>query len=247
VTRPGIASALLAAALLAGGTSARAQALSCALPMTVPVPRRAEPGASEPVRRLPIAAYTLALTWSPQYCRDSGGRASFQCAGAARFGFVLHGLWPDGRDATWPQYCRPAALVPARVIRDTLCTTPSADLIQHEWAKHGTCGWGSPAAYFNAGRRLYEGLHFPDMTALSRRDDLTVGELRGALVRANPGLTGTAVRIRLKPGNWLEEVWLCLDMRRTFARCSAGQGGGAAARQRVRIWRGPRAAPAKDR
>ncbi|HEX7873165.1 MAG TPA: ribonuclease T2 [Sphingobium sp.] len=217
--------------------AASAQALSCALPSTIPSPHRAGPTASEPARRIPVAAHTLALSWSPEYCRSREGDTSFQCGGSARFGFVLHGLWPDGAGSQWPQYCRPASILPPRVVRDMLCTTPSADLLQHEWAKHGTCGWSDPAAYFGAARRLYQRLRFPDMAALSRRRDLSVGEFRTLFARANPGLTASGIRVRVKNG-WLDELWLCLDRTLSHARCRAGQQGGAPADQRLKIWRG---------
>lgn len=154
---------------------------------------------------------------------------------------MLHGLWPDGAGRQWPQYCAPTGLVPQQVVRDMLCTTPSADLIQHEWAKHGTCGWKEPQAYFARGRSLYRAVRYPDMVALSRRGDLTVGAFRTAFVRANahlPGLTAASVRVRVTGEGWLDEVWLCLDRSFVYGRCSAGQQGGREAGQRLRIWRG---------
>ncbi len=236
--------AMAFAALMAAGLpgSVSAQALSCAIPVAVPTPRPAGPNASEPVRRLPVVGYTLALSWSPQYCKRANGPAvSFQCGDKQRFGFVLHGLWPDGQGRQWPQYCSSASALPPRVVRETLCVTPSADLMQHEWAKHGTCGWRDPADYFGTGRRLYGALRYPDMGALSRRRDLTVAQFRDAFVRANaqiPGLTEGGVRVRTGKSGWLEEVWLCLDRKLAHARCGRGQQGGAAPGQRISIWRG---------
>lgn len=101
----------------------QAQAISCRIPQRLPSPQPESPG----VRRIvPVGGYTLALSWSPQYCRTRGGDTgnSFQCSGG--FGFVLHGLWPDGRGDMGPQYCRAAGLVPEPVVRETLCVTPSA-------------------------------------------------------------------------------------------------------------------------
>ena len=47
--------------------SAFAQAYQCRVPsVPVSVPRVEPDG---PVRRVPIAGYTLALSWSPEYCR----------------------------------------------------------------------------------------------------------------------------------------------------------------------------------
>ena len=39
-------------------------------------------------------AYVLALAWSPTYCAKNPGN-TWQCAPRRRFGFVVHGLWPE--------------------------------------------------------------------------------------------------------------------------------------------------------
>ncbi|MCE7797811.1 ribonuclease T [Sphingobium sufflavum] len=237
---------LAALALLLAGVlpaSAGAQALSCALPESLPRPREALAPPSDPARIVPVTAYTLALSWSPQYCRQRNGEgASFQCGGRSRFGFILHGLWPDGDARQSPQYCRPVAVLPPRLLRDMLCTTPSVDLIQHEWAKHGSCGADrDPAAYFGKAKALYAQLRFPDMVALSYRRDLTVGDFRDAFARANahvPGVTPASVRVRITRDRWLSEVWLCLDKGLAHARCGRGQQPGYALPLRLKIWRG---------
>jgi ribonuclease T2 len=230
--------ALLAAVTAPGAASA--QAYRCAIPAELPAPRVEGPTARDPRRVLPIGSYTLAISWSPQFCRSGGsGRpaSQFQCAGGNRFGFVLHGLWPDGRGREWPQYCRPAAALPREVIRRNLCTTPSAQLLQHEYAKHGTCMGISPAAYFDRSSRLYARLRYPDMDALSRRRALTTGQFLQAFARANPGLSPDMLRVTADRQGWLDEVWLCLDTRFAYARCPAGQSGRRAGLP-LRIWRG---------
>lgn len=229
---------LLLAALVALPGVAQAQALACIVPDTLPVARPRPP---EPARLMPTVRHTLALSWSPQYCRGRARDTSFQCSPSMRFGFILHGFWPEGADGAWPQYCRPPGTVPPRVVREMLCTSPSADLLQNEWARHGTCGWRDAATYFATGRRLFQALRFPDMAALSRRRDLTVDRFKEVFTRLNarvPGLTPAGVRVRLGPGGWLEEVWLCLDRRLGQSACPADQRGDAAAGQRLRIWRG---------
>jgi ribonuclease T2 len=218
---------------------AHAQAYRCEVPVGVQRVRPDLPSPSQPRRVLPIGGYTLALTWAPQFCRERGQRdsASFQCGSGNRFGFTLHGLWPDGEGKDWPQYCRDTGLIPQPVIRANLCATPSAQLLQHEWAKHGTCMAGeSPASYFRRATALYARLRYPDMAALSR-SSLTAGRLAAAIARANPGLPANAMRITATRDGWLDEVWLCLDKRYRYARCPAHQGGLATGR-RVKIWRG---------
>lgn len=219
--------ALLAAAALLAPAAATAQAIRCSVPGQVERPHPDLAGAEQPQRLLPIGGYTLALTWSPEYChahaRDQGAR--LECGGGNRFGFTLHGLWPDGVGKVWPQYCRTTPLLPVPVIRGALCATPSVQLLQHEWAKHGTCVAGAtPASYFARSTGLFRQLRFPDMAALGR-GRISAGDLSRALADANPALPAEAVRVTVNRRGWLDELWLCLDTRFRYARCRAGSGG----------------------
>ena len=47
--------------------------------------------------------YLMSLSWSPSYCATHP-RDTTQC-GHQGFGFVLHGLWPQYRNGSWPQHC----------------------------------------------------------------------------------------------------------------------------------------------
>ena len=231
-----------AAALLLAPALAKAQALQCAIPARVPPIHPELPSADQPARVLPIGGYTLAISWSPEYCHDHGRdpQAAQQCGRGSRFGFTLHGLWPDGIGPQWPQYCRAAPLLPAAVIRPQLCATPSAQLVQHEWAKHGTCMAGeTPASYFARSTGLYHRLRYPDMDALSRQPALSVGMLAAAFARANPGIDASMLRVTANARGWLDEVWLCLDKRLAHTRCRANSGG-LSADSVLQIWRGSR-------
>ena len=217
--------AALAACLLGlAPAAAWAQAQSCQVPAELPRPRPVLPRADEVRANVAVTGYTLALSWSPQYCR--GRNDDTQCSGrVGRFGFILHGLWPEGSGRQWPQYCRPAQLLPPAVVRDNLCVTPSAQLMQHEWAKHGTCMTGEADAYFRSARALYQQLTWPDMARLARSGRTHAGALVTAFTRSNPGLKPEMVRVRTGRGGWLTEVWICLDRRLAWTRCPAGKGG----------------------
>jgi ribonuclease T2 len=215
------------ATALAAIPAAHAQVEQCTAPRVMPPVRAEGPTGKEPRRVIPTGSYTLALTWSPEHCAESrGGGEAFQCDGkSGRFGFVLHGLWPDGTGKTWPQYCRTSGVLPPTVIRANMCVTPDAQLIQHEWAKHGTCVTTRPAAYFDRSRRMYQKLRFPDMAALARRDGLTAGDLADAMAVANPGLGATMMRVTATRDGWLDEIWMCLNKRFTAEACKPGSGG----------------------
>ena len=236
------AALLTAAAVLATPAAAAAQAYRCTSSGAIGEVHADVASTDQPRRVLPIGGYTLALTWAPQWCRQhrDDGAAHRECGGGNRFGFTLHGLWPDGEGKEWPQYCAPAALLPPAVLRANLCATPSAQLLQHEWSKHGTCMAGeTPATYFRRSTGLYARLRYPDTNALSRGPSLTAGGFAAALARANPGLGADAVRVTTARDGWLDEVWLCLDRRFRYARCRADSGG-VAASEPLRIWRGAR-------
>jgi ribonuclease T2 len=236
-----IARLVSAAALLAIPSIVQAQAYRCSVPASVDPPRPDVANDRQPQRLRPIGGYTLAITWAPQYCHEHARDASarFQCGSGNRFGFTLHGLWPDGVGRDWPQYCRATPLLSREVIRRNICATPSAQLLQHEWAKHGTCMPGlRPEGYFARSTTLYGRLRYPDMAALSRQP-LTAGKLAAALAGANPGLAADMMRVTANRQGWLDEIWICLDKRFRYQPCPAHQGG-LAPNATVKIWRGSR-------
>jgi len=223
-------------ALLALSAPAHAQIAACALPDRIPAPRPAGPSTGEPRRLIPTAAYTLAMSWSPQVCVRAGRSDDYQCdTSRNRFGFVLHGLWPDGAGRHWPQYCRAAPLLSPELLRRNLCATPSVDLLQHEWAKHGTCMTAAPERYFTQARSLYVRVRFPDMDDLATERGLTVHRFTQSFLAVNQRLDPRAVRVRLTREGWLDELWLCVDRKLRFAACLASQGGGAAPDRPMRI------------
>lgn len=234
--------------MLGAPAPALAQAAYCSVPVQPPRPRIEQPPSGASRRLLPISGYTLALSWSPQYCASARGPDSaFQCGGRnGKFGFILHGLWPEGSGRDWPQYCRAADLLPRQLIRQNLCTTPSVQLLQHEWAKHGTCMTTRPELYFDLARAFHQTVRYPNMTVLSRRKALTAGQFAAEFARVNKGLTTDMIRVKTTRGDWLSEVWLCMDQAMDFARCPARQRG-VPAGARLRIQPGPNILPPTSR
>ncbi|MCL6250018.1 ribonuclease T [Altererythrobacter sp. KTW20L] len=236
-----IGAAALAAAMLSlmPGT-ALAQAYQCAVPAAsapLSVPQVEQDG---PTRLMPVAGYTLALSWSPEFCRtrEDSARNARQCSGQdGRFGFIVHGLWPNGRGESWPQWCPTSRQPGPAALRQNLCMTPDTRLLAHEWAKHGSCMVGTPETYFSVTRVLWNSLRFPDFDRLSRREGLTAGAIREAFADANPHWEAEHVGLKVNERGWLEEMRLCYDRRFRPARCTPRRYGpedGAA----VRIWRG---------
>lgn len=214
----------LAALALALPGVAHAQASQCRAPQVSGVPKVTPDG---PRRTVTITGYTLALSWSPEFCRTRKGDRSqaVQCGGEnGSFGLVVHGLWPEG-DRASPQWCEAKnALTPADV-RGAMCLMPSDRLVAREWAKHGSCMVRRPANYLKVIRILYEGVRLPDYDRISREKGLTAGRIRSAFADANPGWSKDAIGIDLNAKGWLEEIRLCYSKRFRPAPCPAGRRG----------------------
>ena len=227
---------LLAALLLALPAAAQAQAYQCRAPQVRAVPQINPDG---PRRSLPVTGYTLALSWSPEFCKPRAGQRAHatQCSGTnGSFGLVVHGLWPDSGSG-WPQWCVAERALTPTDIRGAMCMMPSERLVARQWAKHGSCMVNNPGAYLKITRILWDSLRLPDFDRISREDGLTAGRIRAALADANPGIPANAIGVKLSPRGWLEEVRLCYAKTFRPTRCTAARFG-AKDSAPAKIWRG---------
>lgn len=184
-----------------------------------------------PVRELPRAGadadfdfYVLVLSWSPTHCSSDAGRGrddELQCRSGRPFGFVLHGLWPQ-HERGYPQSCesdQPRS-VSSAVMRDALKLSPSEQLIQHEWEKHGTCAGLTQEDYFATAALAVEAVKVPRAYVSPQRPIVTTpNDVRRAFLDANrsipkDGFSATCSR------NELGEVWVCLDKGLVPRACS---------------------------
>lgn len=226
----------LALAMLALPAPAFAQAYQCTPPARIgPLPL---PEPDGPTRRTPIARYTLAVSWAPEFCRNDRDPASVECSGRnGRFGFVLHGLWPESAGGPPPQWCAVRPRPSPALLRQHLCMTPAPALLEHEWAKHGSCMVRTPQAYFATAASLWRSLRWPDADRLSRKEGLTVGDLRREIALANPGWPEKGIGVLLSRNGWLRELRLCYSRRFKPIACVQPQLGPADGTP-IRIWRG---------
>ena len=228
------------ALLILSSQAAIAQAYQCRMPARISVPVTAPDG---PVRRLPVTGYTLALSWSPEFCkgRETQARSRTQCSGSnGRFGFIVHGLWPEGskgRGSSWPQWCPTTKPLGPVEARRNMCMMPSASLVARQWAKHGSCMTRTPETYFKVTRILWDSLRFPDMDSLSRKPDLTAGDIRTAIASTNSGIEPQHIGLDLDRKGWLEEVQICYGKRFRPVACDARRFG-AANHKPAKVWRG---------
>lgn len=214
------------------------------LALLAALPAAAQPQCRLPAEPLPVQAcdrheasrgqagdfdfYVLSFSWSPAFCETAAGRRSpLQCrddGSGRRFGWVVHGLWPQyarsrGIAPPWPQYCRPVAPAPEAVLRRHLCTTPDPRLLQCEWAKHGSCaGFETPVAYFDAMAAAAARVRLPDPPADGRG---SAAAMTAAVVAANPGLRPAMLQVLHRDGR-IREIRVCLDFAlRDFVACGA--------------------------
>lgn len=219
---------------------AMAQAFQCnanrALP---PIPNVSQPR-DEPSRIRPITGYTLALSWSPEFCRtrQNDKNHATQCSGAyGDFGFILHGLWPETRGRDYPQYCAPnGPVLTPKIARDTLCIMPSLRLQSHEWQKHGSCMVKRPETYFRISSVLFKAVNFPDLERMSYQP-MTVGMVKRAMADANPGLGTDMMTVKRNRRGWMEEIQLCLSTSFRPERCPTRKRR-LADDSAIKVWRG---------
>ena len=226
------------AAALSVPTVASAQAYQCRVDngaISLPAIQR-----DGPVRQTRVTGYTLALSWSPEFCRfrDDEARHARQCSGrSGRFAFVVHGLWPESAGGNWPQWCPTRRRPSADAVRASLCMTPSTRLIAHEWAKHGSCMTRDPDTYWRITRILWRSLRWPDFDRLSRQRNLTARDIRSTFADANPYWDAEDVGLKLNERGWLQEMRLCYGSDFMPRACDRRRFG-PPNDEEVRIWRG---------
>ncbi|MBR0574132.1 MULTISPECIES: ribonuclease T2 family protein [Pasteurellaceae] len=125
--------------------------------------------------KVSVDYYMLALSWSPGFCeykkKSTQGNLprslQYQCANPHKFGWVIHGLWPQNRSARQidqhPRFCQgDLPPVDERIIEKYMREAPGKPLLQGEWEKHGACAFKQPQDYFNMQRALYNDLKLPN-------------------------------------------------------------------------------------
>lgn len=158
--------------------------------------------------------YLLSLSWSPEFCASpSGNNAPDQCAPSRRYGFVLHGLWPQYASGGYPEACTSSNFkgVSEALINRMLPIMPARGLIRHEWDKHGTCTGLTADAYFDQAAKAYRSIRIPEAYQQPAVDlPVALTQVRAGFQAANPGLDGNALSVICKK-QYLTEVRICLS------------------------------------
>lgn len=165
--------------------------------------------------------YVLSLSWSPQYCAGpNGGNDGPQCGEGRRYGFVVHGLWPQF-ERGYPENCAAAPPLSSPIITRMLPLMPSPQLIRHEWQAHGTCSGLDQNTYFDTIRRAYQSVHIPDAYKQPLQQiQVSPADIKKQFASANPSFGQDAFRV-LCSGRFLSEVRVCFTKDLKGRPCGA--------------------------
>jgi len=164
--------------------------------------------------------YLLSLSWSPAFCLQSPG--SPECNGPRRFGFIVHGLWPQN-ERGWPQNCPSSEQLTDEVVRRVSDLMPAPKLVYHEWTTHGTCSGLSPSDFFTLLRQARDSVVIPSAYehpgfAIEQPPQTLVN----AFMRANPRQPAQSVVATCSTQGVarLREVHICFDRDLNPRACS---------------------------
>ena len=149
--------------------------------------------------------YLLSLSWSPEFCYSH--RDAPECARHATF--VLHGLWPQNVDGSYPQDCSNAP-GPANATQYS-DIYPDAGLLEHEWHTHGTCSGLSADSFFDTARAAFEAFTIPPKLAqLNTQISMAPDQILSLVRASNPSIPANSVVLSCG-NNYLTAVEVCLD------------------------------------
>jgi ribonuclease T2 len=164
--------------------------------------------------------YVLNLSWSPDYCASNGDADPQQCSVGKRLGFVLHGLWPQYTTG-YPSDCATIAL-PNQIRSRFTALFPSASLMIHEWAKHGTCSGLTPEEYLTLAQNIKTSVSIP--IAYQRPEKafrVTSDQLRQSFMAANPNFSAATLVVNCSgSGRFLQELLICFSREGEPMACS---------------------------
>ena len=149
--------------------------------------------------------YLLNLSWSPEFCHSHP--SAMECGTHAAF--VLHGLWPQKNDGSYPENCS-SAPGPAdpTAYKDIY---PDEGLLRHEWQTHGTCSGLGADEFFSAARTAYRSIAIPPkLVSLSSQTMMPPEEILGLFAAINPAIPSSSLALSCG-NNYLTAVEVCLD------------------------------------
>lgn len=166
--------------------------------------------------------YLFTLSWAPELCATHGSSASpSECDPQRHFGFVVHGLWPENDDGSYPQHCAPAQPVAQSTVQQMLPIMPDRGLIQHEWATHGTCSGLDTQTYFGVVEKAFRQLQIPqEYRAPAQAVNASLADIEQKFADANHA-PRSAFRVSCSSSEFVAlEVCLTKDLH--YRQCGSG-------------------------
>lgn len=149
--------------------------------------------------------YLLNLSWSPEFCYSHPDAA--ECASHSTF--VLHGLWPQNNNGTYPENCSssPGPSDPSS-FSDIY---PDAGLLEHEWHTHGTCSGLNADAFFTTARAADRSIVIPrKLSSLGTQISMSPNDVMNLFMEDNPKIPRESLAVTCGH-NYLTAVEICLD------------------------------------
>jgi ribonuclease T2 len=152
--------------------------------------------------------YVLSLSWSPDFCATH--QDAPECGGVKKFGFVVHGLWPQ-REHGYPQDCAGPDFNPGEVPPDLYDIMPSKTLVRHEWQTHGTCSGLAERDYFALVEHAFEQTTIPTAYRQPLQQiEVSPRDIQENFAKSNPGSSLSAFSVQCSGNRFLKEVRACL-------------------------------------
>ncbi|HEY4380305.1 MAG TPA: ribonuclease T2 [Acidobacteriaceae bacterium] len=153
----------------------------------------------------PFDFYLLNLSWSPEFCHSHS--SSPECA--SHLGFVVHGLWPQNNDGTYPEHCPSRPGPTSDAVWQGLM--PTASLAQHEWQTHGTCTPYDADTYFGLIRRAFQSVKIPaEFTSAASQTMEPPAAILDSFAQINTGFPATSFALSCG-NNYLTAMEVCFD------------------------------------
>jgi ribonuclease T2 len=164
-----------------------------------------KPNSLFPITSQNFDYYLLNLSWSPEYCHSHP--TATECA--QHPAFVLHGLWPQNLNGSYPQNCSNA---PApRDISQHSDIYPDPGLLRHEWKTHGTCSGLAPDDFFTLARTAFHSITIPtELTSLNHQISIPPAEIIHLFTTSNPTVPASSFAVSCG-NNYLTAIEVCLD------------------------------------
>ena len=165
--------------------------------------------------------YLLNLSWSPEFCHSHPNAA--ECS--AHSTFVLHGLWPQNYDGTYPENCSnaPGPANPS-AYKDIYL---AQNLLEHEWRTHGPCSGLSADDFLNTAREAYKSITVPQrLETLTKQASMSPNQIMNLFMVDNPRIPRESLAVSCG-NNYLTAVEICLDISLKPFQCGSIRSCGA--------------------